>query len=90
MPVGTYAAATAGLDCGRGMIYASSRPWDRPLLSEVLRHSTEQRWADDPRLNDAGDGPARDDFCPHDDHHHHGDDQGINDDPNQDGGEEWV
>jgi len=65
---------------------------DRPLLSEVLRHNTEQRWTDGPRVNDADGGPGCDDFCPHDDHHHHhhGSGQGMDDDSDQDGGEEWV
>jgi hypothetical protein len=62
---------------------------NRPLLSEVLRHNTEQRWTDDRGLIDADGGPGCDDFCPHDDHHH-GHDQGTYDDPNQDNGEEWV
>lgn len=63
---------------------------DRTRLSERLRRTTEQRWTDDPRLNDAGGGPDCDDFWPHDDSHHHHSDSHYDLDGDNDGAEQWV
>jgi hypothetical protein len=55
---------------------------------EALRRGTEQRWTDNPRLNEAGGGPGCDDSGSHDNHHRSGfqdHDFGEVDD-----GEEWM